>query len=206
MLKALITRHRLLHLQVWSNGFLLWWRSHQSWYATHTIGSNECKWWWNMKNRLFEKTIRVCRNLTFVTFIGFGQNSCSHVDIFGREMFCSFPIFILWKISLSRITPVIQVDLCDTQTRTNIITQRPGQNTAIFQTTVSNIFLSENICTSIKYSLKFIRKGPISIIVALFQVMPRCRPGHKQLSEPTMVRFSDTYMRHSALYQPIIKM
>ena len=50
------------------------------------------------------------------------------------------------------------------------------------------IFLNENIRISMKISLKFIPKGPIDNIPALVQIMVWCRPGHKSLSEPIMVR------------------
>ena len=51
---------------------------------------------------------------------------------------------------------------------------------------------------SIKVSLKFVPKGPINNIAALFQIMAWRRPGDKPLSEPRMVQFIDASMRHSA--------
>ena len=54
---------------------------------------------------------------------------------------------------------------------------------------------------SIKISLKFVPKGPIRTIPALFQIMAWRRPGDKPLSEPMMAHFIDAYMRHqSSLY------
>ena len=50
------------------------------------------------------------------------------------------------------------------------------------------IFLNENIWILIWISLKFIPKCPVDLIPALVQIMARCRPGDKSLSEPMMVR------------------
>ena len=49
------------------------------------------------------------------------------------------------------------------------------------------IFLDENIWIPIKFSLKFVPKGPIDNIPALDQIMAWRRPGDKPLSEPMMV-------------------
>ena len=46
------------------------------------------------------------------------------------------------------------------------------------------IFLNENLCISIKISLKFVPMGPINNIPALVQIMAWRRPGDKPLSEP----------------------
>ena len=60
------------------------------------------------------------------------------------------------------------------------------------------IFLNENIWISINDSLKFVPKGRIKNIPALVQIMAWCRSGDKPLSEPMMVMFTATCMRHSA--------
>ena len=60
------------------------------------------------------------------------------------------------------------------------------------------IFFNENIQISIKISLKFVPEYPVNNIPALVQIMAWRRPGDKPLSEPTMVKFTDAYMRHSA--------
>ena len=60
------------------------------------------------------------------------------------------------------------------------------------------IFLNENIWILIKISLKFVPKGPINNILALLQIMAWRLPGAKPLSEPLMVKFTDTCMRHPA--------
>ena len=49
------------------------------------------------------------------------------------------------------------------------------------------IFLNENCCILINFSLKYVRKGPINNITALVQIMAWRRPGDKPLSEPIMV-------------------
>ena len=47
--------------------------------------------------------------------------------------------------------------------------------------------MNENVWISIKISLKFVPRGPISNIPALVQMMAWRRPGDKPLSEPVMV-------------------
>ena len=65
---------------------------------------------------------------------------------------------------------------------------RPIQNGRHFPDDIFKcIFLNENVWISIKISLKFVPKGPINNIPALVQIMARCRPGDKPLSEPVMV-------------------
>ena len=51
---------------------------------------------------------------------------------------------------------------------------------------------------TIEISLKFVPRGPINNIPALFQIMAWRRTGDKPLSEPMMTQFNDAYMRHSA--------
>ena len=60
------------------------------------------------------------------------------------------------------------------------------------------IFLNENTWIPIKISLKFVLKGPINNIPALVQIIAWRLPGDKPLSEPMLVWFTDTWMRHSA--------
>ena len=69
-------------------------------------------------------------------------------------------------------------------------TWRQRQNGRHFaEDTFKPTFLNENIQISIKISLKFVPKVPISNIPALVQIMAWRRPGDK---------FTDAYMRHSA--------
>ena len=49
------------------------------------------------------------------------------------------------------------------------------------------IFLNENVWIPINISLKFVPKGPINNISALFQIMAWRRPGDKPWSEPMLV-------------------
>ena len=65
---------------------------------------------------------------------------------------------------------------------------RPRQNSGHFpDDIVKCTFLNGNVWISIKISLKFVPKGPISNIPAFVQIMAWCRPGNKPLSEPIMV-------------------
>ena len=49
------------------------------------------------------------------------------------------------------------------------------------------IFLNENVFISIKFSLKFIPKGPITNISALVQIMAWRQPDNKPLSESMVI-------------------
>ena len=65
---------------------------------------------------------------------------------------------------------------------------RPRQNGHhIGDDTFSCIFVNENVTISIKFSLKFVPKGPINNIPTLVQIMAWRRPGDKPLSEPVIV-------------------
>ena len=67
-------------------------------------------------------------------------------------------------------------------------TLRPRQNGRRFSDdNFKCICLNENIWISIKFSLKFVPKGPINNIPALVQIMTWRRPGDKPLSEPMVV-------------------
>ena len=70
----------------------------------------------------------------------------------------------------------------------HINTLRPRQNGRQFADEILKcIFLNENVWIPIKFSLKFVPKGPINIIPALVQIMAWCHPDDKPLSEPTML-------------------
>ena len=51
--------------------------------------------------------------------------------------------------------------------------------------------MNENVWALIGISLKFGPKGPINNIPVLNQIMARCWPGDKPLSEPMMEEFTD---------------
>ena len=69
-----------------------------------------------------------------------------------------------------------------------INTLRPRQNGRHFaDDTFKPIFLNENIRISIKISLKFVPKVPISNVPAMVQIMAWHRPGEQPLSEPMVV-------------------
>ena len=76
---------------------------------------------------------------------------------------------------------------------------RPRQNGRHFaDDTFKRIFLKENVRIPIKISLKFVPKGPIDNIPALFQIMAWRRPGDKPLSEAVMVNL----LTHICVAQP----
>ena len=67
-------------------------------------------------------------------------------------------------------------------------TLRPRQNGRHFADDIfRRIFLNENVCISLKISLKFVPKVRINNIPALVQIMAWRRPGDKPLSEPMMI-------------------
>ena len=68
-------------------------------------------------------------------------------------------------------------------------TLRPRHNGRHFADYIfRSIFLNENVSIPIKFSLKFVPKGPINYIPALVQIMAWRWPGDKPLSEPMIVR------------------
>ena len=78
-------------------------------------------------------------------------------------------------------------------------TLRPRQNGRHFaDDTFNRIFVNENVRISIEFSLKFVPKGPINNIPALFQIMAWRWPGDKPLSEPMMV----TLLTHICVTRP----
>ena len=63
----------------------------------------------------------------------------------------------------------------------------PRQNGRRFPNDIlKRIFMNENIWISIKNSLKFVPKGPITNILALVEIMAWRRTGDKPLSEAMM--------------------
>ena len=67
-------------------------------------------------------------------------------------------------------------------------TLRPRQDGRHFADDIFTCkILNENCCIFIKFSLKYVRKGPIDNNPPLVQIMAWRRPGDKSLSEPMMV-------------------
>ena len=58
------------------------------------------------------------------------------------------------------------------------------------------IFFNEKFCILIKFSKKFVCKGPIDNNSALVQVMAWHREGYKPLPEPIQTKFTDAYLQH----------
>ena len=86
-------------------------------------------------------------------------------------------------------------------TRPHINTLRPRQDGRHFADAIFTcIFFNENCCILMKFSLKYIRKGPIDNNPALVQIMAWRRSGDKPLSETMMVRSLDlNELTHSDL-------
>ena len=67
-------------------------------------------------------------------------------------------------------------------------TLRPRQDGSPFANNIFTcIFFNENCCILNKFSLKYVRKGPIDNNPALVQIMVSLRSGDKPLSEPMMI-------------------
>ena len=96
------------------------------------------------------------------------------------ERLCSlYSAFIRHSIALLPITR-------SSSELINILRQRQnGRHFADY--TFNRIFVNETFRISIRFSLKFVPKGPNNNIPALVQIMAWRRPGDKPLSEPVMV-------------------
>ena len=78
-------------------------------------------------------------------------------------------------------------------------TLRPRQNGPHFAGDLFKCnFVNENIWISIKISLKFVSKAPISNIPALVQIMVWWRPSDTSFSQPMIAQLTDAYIRHLA--------
>ena len=78
-------------------------------------------------------------------------------------------------------------------------TLRPRQNGRHFADAIfKGIFLNENVWIQIKFSLKFVPKGPNNNIPALVQIMAWRRPGDKPLSEPRV----ESLLTHICVTRP----
>ena len=78
-------------------------------------------------------------------------------------------------------------------------TLRPRRSEQHFADDIfKRIFFNESVWISIKISLKFVPKGPINKIPALFQIMASRRPGDKPLSEAMLV----SLLTHKCVTRP----
>ena len=77
-------------------------------------------------------------------------------------------------------------------------TLRPKQNGCDFADIFKCIFLNEDVWIPFKISLKPVPKGPIYNIPALVEIMARCQPGDKPLSQPMMINL----LKHICVTRP----
>ena len=99
----------------------------------------------------------------------------------------NFPMWLLisWKLGHQPVKISVRRS---SFTNKDINTLRPKQNGRHFADDIFKcIFLNENVWIPIKFSMKFVLKGPINNIPSLVQIMAWRRPGDKPLSEPMMV-------------------
>ena len=96
--------------------------------------------------------------------------------------------YYLWAISRDNIFFIAYTENVFV-VRVFINTLRPRQDGRHFaDDNFARIFVNENWCNLIKFSLKYVGKGPIDNNRALVQIMAWRRSGDKPLSEPMMVR------------------
>ena len=91
-----------------------------------------------------------------------------------------------WWLSATAVTQVhlLAMEYCSRA----LNTLRPRQDGRHFADDIFTcIFFNENCCILNKFSLKYVRKGPIDNNPALVQIMAWRRSGDKPLSEPMMV-------------------
>ena len=79
-----------------------------------------------------------------------------------------------------------------------IETLRHLQNYRHFIDDIQYIFLKGDVFILIKISLRFLPRSLMPNSVALVQVMPWHRTGHKPFPEPMMTQLTDEYMHHQA--------
>ena len=98
-------------------------------------------------------------------------------------------IIAIWGIHLRAISQCApKLLFCIMSLKTFLNSLRPKWNRRHFADDIFKcIFLNENVWIPIKFSLKFVPKGPINNISALVQITVWRRPGDKPLSEPMMV-------------------
>ena len=90
---------------------------------------------------------------------------------------------------VNRYTPILQADSMTASGSITVFnTLRPRQDGRHFADDIFTCnFFNENCCILIKFSLKYVRKGPIDNNPALVQIMTWRRSGDKPLSEPMMI-------------------
>ena len=102
-----------------------------------------------------------------------------------------------WNIQSAHQYFLLILVLCTSHVWFN--TMRPRQNGRHFADDIFKcLYFNENGGISIKISLKFVTKGPINKIPALFQIMAWRRPGDKPLSEAILV----SILTHKCATQP----
>ena len=116
------------------------------------------------------------------------------------------PRDVWWTVSRNCTVLFLSCDVKNTKFNqympvllSSLNTLRQRQNGRHFaDDTFNRIFVNENARISIKFSLKFVPKGPVNNIPALVQIMAWRRPGDKPLSESMMV----SLMTHICVTRP----
>ena len=100
------------------------------------------------------------------------------------------PIWIYWEVSTMPLGAEKEGRV-RSLLRKCVNTLRPRQDRRHFADDIFKwIVFDENCCILIKFSLKYVRKGPIDNNPALVQIMAWRRSGDKPLSEPMMISLS----------------
>ena len=105
-----------------------------------------------------------------------------------KQLWFQSTLFILFQVTYTTIN--MKINTC--------INSSPREQNGhhfpddIFRCTTVN----EKFYILIKILLKFVLKSPFDSNPALVEIMAWYQTGHKALSEPMLIQFTDAYMRH----------
>ena len=118
--------------------------------------------------------------------LGLWRSFCPVASIYRRLVLLYSSLWVSLFMGQSHISVIVVVFFN---------TLRPWQNGRHFP---DDIFVNDNFGISMDISLKFVPRGQINNSPALVQIMARCRPGDKPLSEPMMI----TLLTHICAKRP----
>ena len=130
---------------------------------------------------IFRVTGHLCGKFT-------GPRWISRTKASDAELWCFFDLHLNKRLSKQPWGWWFETPEWSLWRHRNVNSLRPRQNGRHFADDIFKcIFVDENVRIPIKISIKFVPKGPINNIPALFQIMAWRRPGDKPLSEPMML-------------------
>ena len=194
-------------LKFWKSWIVVWRQSDSQFWLSVTFGTNfRLKIWWHIEERMKIHLAFILNAFHVFIFYSFDRLhwKCNHIGtpktlVWAHCIGIDTASSIWHHIGICRFVSMSQMRACDAPGSLRCFlyvsalsgfsnTLRPRQDGRHFADDISTCnFLNENCCILIKFSLKYVRKGPIDNNPALVQIMARCRPGDKPLSEPMMV-------------------